>query len=397
MTNQVTLRGKIGKLQEALDRYKEENECFIMVHGALSVFRALRCFLIPPDFSNARVYDVIVPRVVRQTSLNVKQEEVRRLKADMGMLSPEEKAEMQREAEIDAAFMKNPLFYADIIDLLVDINFKHYLKTEFNVVFSEPDLIVERFIELDDKIEEIFIASIKSEEDKAKARKAIEKIMHDKKYANVFYTTYKNILDISSMSLQLKNFAETEEFFEGLDSAIKDKCKVSPLRTKGESSNDNSLRAPDTSRREMVFGKSLNKKPIRKVNPKDISNTTKMPSILPILPQRYIIDKKNFKVPSLRHVTFAATSSCSMTNTNTRCWSESRGAQKTSRKNSKCRRPCNASSSKSISCQPLQGHLLLNYPSASCACRSLLKAWDIRRALLCRSCTRACSRPKQGT
>lgn len=338
MTNQVALKGKIGKLQEALDRYREENECFIMVHGALSVFRTLRCFLIPPDFSSARVYDVMVPRVVRQTSLNVRQEQVRRLKADMGMLSSEEKAEVQREAEVDAAFVKNPLFYADIVDLLVDINFKHYLKTEFNVVFSEPDVILERFIELDDRIEEVFIASIKSEEDKAKARRAIEKILHDKSYPNVFYTTYKNILDTASLSLQLENFAETEEFFEGLDSTIKDRCRVSPLRTKGENANDRSLRAPDTSRREMVFGKSLNERPIRKVNPKDASNTAKMPSILPILPQRYIIDKKNFKVPSLRHVTFAASSSCSTTSTSTRCWSASRGVWKTWKRSSKCRR-----------------------------------------------------------
>jgi len=320
------LRGRLQKLKEHLDRYKEENEYFIISHGALSAFRALRCFLISPDYSNASVYDIIIPRVVRQTSLHIKQEEVRRLKADMGMLLVEEKKEMEREAEVDAAFMNNPFFYADLIDLLVDINFKHYLKTEFNVVFVEPEITIERFIELADQKEEVFITSIKSEEDKVKVRKTIEEIMNNKKRLNIFYTTYKNVLDESSMPLQLENFVESEEFLEGLDSTIKDNSMVSPLRTKGDVSNENSSLAINSSQKEIMFSKSLNKKPIRKFNPKDISNRTKMRSILPILPQRYVINKKNFKVPSLRYVIYSASNSCSMINIKTQRYKESIGA-----------------------------------------------------------------------
>jgi hypothetical protein len=302
MTN---LKGKLLQLQQQLDQYKANNTSFIILHAGLAKYRTLRCFLIAPDYSNACIHDIIVPKPIKETAMSRKKEEVRRLKADLGVLSEEEQQVIRREIEIDEEFNKNPFFYREINDLFVDLNFKNYLKTEFNIAFIDIDIVIEQFTDINERAKHIYIACIKSNEDNPLIKRAIERIQQDIKSPNVFYTDYKNVLDSQMVPLHLENFAETGEFFEGLDSAIREKCRVKPLRTKVAFNDPTTISLKDKRlNKEIIFAKSLNKKPLRKFSPKQMLTNTRTFTILPALPQRYVIDKQYCKVPSLRHVLF---------------------------------------------------------------------------------------------
>lgn len=313
---QFSLRGRLLQLRNQLDRYQTENTDFIVLRAGLSRFRTLRCFLVAPNFSNACVYDIIVPKAIKETAASRRQEEVRKFKADLGALSEEEKESLSRDKEIEEEFVSNPFFYKEMEDLMVDLNFKNYLKTEFNVAFVDVDLVVDQFVDIDEKAKEIYIGCIKSNDDKPMIKRAIEKIQQNLKSPNVFYTTYKNVLDAQMVPLHLENFAETGEFFEGLDSSIRQKCKVSPLRTKAVSKDPSTVVLVDKRlNKEIIFAKSLNRKPLRKFSPKQMLTGTRSFTILPALPQRYVIDKQYCKIPSLRNVTYACHHSSSMTST----------------------------------------------------------------------------------
>eukprot|EP00826_Nyctotherus_ovalis_P031602 TRINITY_DN2528_c0_g1_i16.p1 TRINITY_DN2528_c0_g1~~TRINITY_DN2528_c0_g1_i16.p1 ORF type:complete len:450 (+),score=73.33 TRINITY_DN2528_c0_g1_i16:135-1484(+) len=343
--SQSSLRGKLLQLKDRLDRYQTDNTDFIVLRAGLSRFRTLRCFLIAPDFSNACVYDIIVPKAIKETMASRRQEEVRRFKADLGALSEEEKEAMCRDKEIEEEFVSNPFFYREMEDLMVDLNFKNYLKTEFNVAFVDVDLVVDQFVDIEEKTKEIYIACIKSNDDKPMIKRAIEKIQQNLKSPNVFYTTYKNVLDAQMVPLYLENFAETGEFFEGLDSSIRQKCKVSPLRTKAVSKDPNTITLADKKlNREIIFAKSLNKKPLRKFSPKQMLTGTRSFTILPALPQRYVIDKQYCKIPSLRNVIHAYYNSSSMMSTSIRCYKRSRArARPWRRRSARCRSLCGSS------------------------------------------------------
>ena len=160
------------------------------------------------------------------------QEEIRKMKADLGSLSKDEKESIEQDIETTMIFKKNPFFYAKVSDLLVDLNFKNYLKTNFNVVLVDSETMIEDFFELGKDMEEIFIGSVNSQKDKLMMTSTIENIIKNRSHPNLFYTTYKNALDINNNVFKLENFSETNEFFEGLDSSIKDECKVFPMSTK---------------------------------------------------------------------------------------------------------------------------------------------------------------------
>jgi len=307
--NSPRLKGKLQLIQENVDRFKNENTDFIVLHAGLSKFRTLRTYLLTPDFSKALIYDIIVPKPLKQTAFSVKQENVLKLKADLGALSEEEKIAMKQDMAIQMEFMNNPFFYADVTDLLIDLNFKHYLQTEYNSVFSPNCTIVGSFIEIDEYTDDIFIACMKGESDRPKLKKLIDTVMSHKAVPNIYYAQYKNALDISTVPLHLENFAETAEFFEGLDPAIQKKCKVSPLKTRTEflKPEDEKILLEDKNQGEIRFAKSLNKKPLRKFSPNmtvNLAAAVKSTGILPSLPQRYVIDKQNYKIPSLRNVFF---------------------------------------------------------------------------------------------
>ena len=78
------------------------------------------------------------------------------MKADLGALSKDEKESIEQNIETTMIFKKNPFFYTKISDLLVDLNFKNYLKTNFNVVLIDSETMIEDFFELGKDMEEIF-------------------------------------------------------------------------------------------------------------------------------------------------------------------------------------------------------------------------------------------------
>jgi hypothetical protein len=294
------MKGKIPALREKLDRYETENQDFIVLHAGLSRYRTMRVFLLSREAGNAiYVYDVIIPKRQKQTAKSLKQETVKKLKADLGALTEEEKDEMKQEMTTQVEFLNNPFFYADVADILADLNFKNYLQTVFNTVLYSDGSTVSSFADVDEHHEQLFIAHVGDPEEHSQVLKAIHNILADKKAPNIFYTRYKHVLESSTVPLQLENFSETAEFFEGLDPAIKQKCKVSPLTTKGKvqpTSYLERVQSPVENKNNMRLAKCLNKNPLRR------KTTSQSTSVLPGLPQRYVIDKQNFKVPTLRHV-----------------------------------------------------------------------------------------------
>ena len=275
-------KGRMQELKEKTDHYQMENTDFIILHAGLSRFRHLRCFLINSNFDGAFIYDIIVPKPSKESTIN-----------------NEEAKSTYINSVSNNEFSKNPFFYSNVVDLLTDLNFKHYLKTEFNAVFTTLIVMIKSFDELNNDIEELYIADYKEEIDKLNIRKIIKQIETDKQYPSVFYTTYKNILEINSTLLKLDNFVETNEFFEGLDFSITQKGKVTPLCNK-RIQNDVEITVPGT--KKIVFVKSLNKLPLRKCSPGAVFANPQDIRALPLLPQRYVIDKKKYKVFSLRHV-----------------------------------------------------------------------------------------------
>lgn len=293
------MKAKFQEMMEKVDKHRIENDDFIVLHAGIAKYRSMRVFLIgrEPRFE-ILLYDIIIPRMPKQTSKSIKQETLKKIKADLGALTEAEKEEMKQEMAIQLEFLENPFFYADIGDMLVDLNFKHYLQTEFNAVIIENGEIVNSFDEIDEHYEYIYVAKIVDQRDQGNVFKIMKKIAHDRESPNIFYTMYRNVLDKKTIPLQLENFSETPEFFEGLDPGIQKKCKVSPLKAKQFDSDHPEIVKHMNKKNisDMQFAKCLNKNPLRIFSPTNSSG------ILPTLPQRYVIDKQNFKIPPLRHV-----------------------------------------------------------------------------------------------
>ncbi len=297
--------GRLQQLKERLDRYQSDNEDFIVLHAGISKYRCIRAFLISANRSNdVFIYDAIIPKVQKQTALSVKQETVMKLKADLGALTDEEKETMRQEMAIQMEFLNNPFFYADVPDILVDLNFKRYLKSEFNIILLPDGRPINSFMEIDENFEEVFVAHIENKRDHTAVMKSIREIEATKKSPNVFYTMYRHAQDQATVPLKLENFAETAEFFEGLDPSLQKKSKVSPLKIKTRQLDDPDLISLQSScsNKEIRFAKCLNKNPLRKASPNPGSGSPGSSAILPTLPQRYVIDKQNYKIPTLRHV-----------------------------------------------------------------------------------------------
>ncbi len=292
MTRQ--LAGSLQPLKERLEQYRQANEEFIIMHSGLSRYRALRAFIVeepkrPSAPSQIFVYDAIVLRRVVQTAQRRKEESISKLKSDLNALSAEEKEGLKEDMVRHSDFLNNPFFYADLPDLLVDLNFKHYLQTIFTSVFNTKGERITSFSEVEPEEDEVVIAG---EISGAEARGVVRKIASDKRLGNVFYTEYKHILEQpGAVPLHLENFAETKEFFEGLDPVIQQKTNVSPIK-----SHEQSIQAGP----HIKLAKSLNKNPLRCKSPDRVI------AVLPTLPQRYVIDKRNFKIPSLRYVPCAS-------------------------------------------------------------------------------------------
>jgi len=296
------LTGKIQQWRNSLEKYKVENEEFIILNSGLSKYRNLRVFLIslPSTNNNNRtaeifVYDIIVPKKQTVTTLSKKAESIKQLKADLNVLSEQEKDELKDEMIRQDAFLNNPFYYADVQDLLTDLNFKNYLQTVFSTIHNSSGTVINTFLDLDSRENNIFACG---SENLPESLKTIEQITRNMQIPHLFYSTVKHILDKqTSMPLQLENFAETKEFFEGLDPVIQQKTQVSPIKTQtanGKYKEDENNQIEPI--RKIRFAKSLNKNPLR------CKSTNKILATLPVLPQRYIIDKRNFKIPSLRHV-----------------------------------------------------------------------------------------------
>ena len=137
--------------------------------------------------------------------------------------------------------------------------------------------------------------------DKAIVRKLIKKVNQELDYLKN-YNIGSNIVNKKTVPLQLENFSETQEFFEGMDPKLKYKCRVSPLkksqhfRVEVEENyglTEALLKGRASNTKKIKFAKSLNTNPLRK---------SEVPSILPPLPQRLLLNKANFKLPQFRSV-----------------------------------------------------------------------------------------------
>ena len=74
-------------------------------------------------------------------------------------------------------FLSNPFFYADIDTLLVDLNFKHYLHTDFNTVLTPNGFEITSFLEVEEDISDLFVASIDEDEDNTDVLNKIKNII----------------------------------------------------------------------------------------------------------------------------------------------------------------------------------------------------------------------------
>lgn len=279
-------------LEEKFEQYKINNEEYIVLHSGLSKFKSMRVFLIGDEEENKTfTYDIIIPKNEKLTTKGKKQQAILKIKSDLGVLNKEEKDEIQQDLGVQMDFLSNPLFYIDADTLLVDLNFKHYLHTAFNSVLTSEGKIISSFQEIDDESEEIFVASLDEDEDTTTAVKQIKTILSAKKSPYIFYTTYRNVLDLNTIPLKLENFAETNEFIEGSKGDLPQNSKIIPIKYKELQKEEGVL-----AKGNIKFAKFLNKKPLRS----KASNMSE--PLLPALPQRYVIDKQTFKGTPLRHV-----------------------------------------------------------------------------------------------
>jgi hypothetical protein len=276
--------------------YESKNRDFIVTNAGISKYRTLRVYLILREKDERLVYDVIVPKKSKETNKLKKLQRNRELKARLGALNSQEYEEINYELNKQIQFYKNPFFYAEIPDLLEDLNFKNYYFTLFNSVFLPDFKQITSFSQIDEAHQDVFTSEINTEHDKFRVFNTIKQIMNEKNIRKqMFLFEDKNILDQHNIPYYLENFAETQEFYEGCDPICREKVKISPVsRITNVDFNETRGRLTDSQAREIKFAKSLNNNPLR--NKKDSI------SILPPLPQRFLLDKKAFKAPNFRRV-----------------------------------------------------------------------------------------------
>jgi len=295
MSTKISLK----QLKESFEKYKLQNEEFIILHSGLSKYRLLRTFLINIKINQTPlIYDIIIVKKPKETTTSKKKTAILKLKADLGVLDDNEITDISKSFEIHVDFLNNPFFYTDTTELIADLNFKNYMQVKFNIALFADGSPVKEFSEINEGINEIFLCSINEnqiEQDRISILKSINKIIDDMKYPESFYSIYKNVLDIQSVPFHLENFTETTEFMPKPETfTYPHNSKVSPLKVRPERDEENSLTEPQP--KLIKFTTSLNKSPLRKRSPSNIG------PILPLLPQRYVILKKDFKDSNLRHV-----------------------------------------------------------------------------------------------
>jgi hypothetical protein len=248
---------------------------------------------------------VIIPKFEKLTTKGKKQQAILKIKSDLGALNAEEKEEIQQDLGIQMEFMQNPFFYADIEALIVDLNFKHYLHTSFNTILDPTGDIINSFQDIDNEIDEIFVASLDEDENNMESLKEIGKVLEDIKSKTGLYTNYRNVLEHESVSLKLENFAETNEFNQGSNGGFHQNSIISPIKRKKGDQKGGEIEVQDGDQKKMKFAKFLNRNPIRR-HPK-----TQREALLPSLPHRFIVDKQTFKASPLRHVCNFINQNCS--------------------------------------------------------------------------------------
>ena len=292
-----------GNMRGYVDEdFSTKNENFIVESAGLSKYRTLRVFILRMESNNDQnqVYDIIIPKVPKLTVAAKKKEAIKQLKASLGALSQNEVGEINDELSREMQFMRNPFCYYEITDLLNDINFKHYMNNNYNLLLQRDGHLINTFLDIKEKDSYIFAAEIKDTLDRTIVRKQIKNVNQELDFLKN-YNMGKNIVNKKTVSLQLENFSETEEFFEGMDPKLKYKCRVSPLKkslpehrvdVEENLGLTESLFKGARSTKKIKFAKSLNTNPIRK----------SVPSILPPLPQRLLLNRANFKLPKFRSV-----------------------------------------------------------------------------------------------
>ncbi len=185
------------------DKYRQDNEDFIIFHAGISRCRTLRVILLEDvKAPAAHVYDIIVPKSLKLTAKMRKEESVLRLKHELDALSPAEKAIFEQDTKTHSAFVENPFFYEEVEALIQDLNFKHYLRICFNSLLLPDGTFISSFAQIDEKTEEVFVAEIQSEADKQAVLKTVAKIETCKRTPTVFNSLYRNVLDMPANSIQ---------------------------------------------------------------------------------------------------------------------------------------------------------------------------------------------------
>ena len=263
--------GESTKAAETVNKFQIKNEDFIIDNSGISSYRTLRVFLISKK-TEGLFYDIIIKKNIKLSKKEKKAEQVRILKLQLNALTSEEKNANEMKGKRDDVFKKYPFYYNEITELIVDINFKNYLQTNFNAAFTSECLEIASFLDLKNT-DDLFVAEVYFKKELKEVNSKIQSIVDNKKNIFMFASLYKSIFERKELLLKLNNFGETEEFCSNLD-----KSELIPLIKKEKI-------------QEIILKRYLNRNPIR---------NNKEQSMLPSLPLRFLINKRSAKSFLLR-------------------------------------------------------------------------------------------------
>ena len=273
------------KQKKAIDYYYSLNQEFIVTKSGMSKYRTLRAHLLPTFANEQRyIYDIIVNKNATDTQRSRKLEKIRQIKMQLGALSEEECKNYNDEITRDMHFINNPLYYSDLQDLFLDINFKHFLTTNYNAAFIPSKEEIKSFSEIPENEDDIFLCEIEIETDRLQIDCKLEKAIKENQIERSKHIETESLLDKYEEPLHLENLGATDEFYEGKEGKIRrHKISVAPLN------NSQSGELPS-----ICLIKSLNSSPLREQKQKV--------TILPPLPQYFVLHKEAYKQFPLRNV-----------------------------------------------------------------------------------------------
>ena len=251
---------------ENISTYEKENRNFIIKNNLEDQLRCVRVHLLN-NVTDKFYYDIIISKVKKMSLFDQKRKDVLMLKASMGVLTEKELNEQKKEEDQEKELNNNIYFYKEITELIVDINFKNYLLTNYNSAFLSDGTEIASFEEINDWSEEIFVAELVFQKDFDIIRDKIKKIIRDKQEPELFSSDYKSIIDKKSLELMLPNIAKSGEFSNRKDTMSPD--ELNPVIKKQGYNH------------ELVFRKTLNKLPLRKKN-YEVSTLPTLPHIFQI-------------------------------------------------------------------------------------------------------------------